>query len=71
MKTEDKCMVFKNEKFFVFLNRFENLNCFQKNNKISKYLIMLLLWVAFGKTSPQTKIQTNMITTTCLIAAKG
>ena len=29
MKTEDKCMIFKNEKFFVFLNRFfENLNCF-------------------------------------------
>ena len=40
MKTEDKCMIFKNEKFFVFLNHFfENLNCFEKNNKISKYKI--------------------------------
>lgn len=71
MKTEDKCMIFKNEKFFVFLNRFENFKIFAKNNKISKYLIMPILWVAFSKTSPQTKIQTNMITTTCLIAAKG
>ena len=70
MKTEDKCMIFRNEKFFVFLIVLK-IYFFKKNNKISTYLIMLLLWVAFGKTSPQTKIQTNMITTTCLIAAKG